>query len=66
MIKDDINMTDEELRLIKGIHDLVRNNLTFGESWEVLDEIVESAELIAYWEVEQMLMELYRQGKTSL
>ena len=60
MIKDDFNMTEEELRLTKGINDLVRGNLSFDESWEVLDEIVESDEWIGYWEVEQLLISYFK------
>jgi hypothetical protein len=35
-------MTEKELRLTKGIHNLVRGKLTWEESWELLSEVMES------------------------
>ncbi|MFP8487631.1 hypothetical protein ACKGJO_00890 [Gracilimonas sp. Q87] len=52
-------MTEEELRLTKGIHHLVRGDLPWEESWELLSEITGSSDWIGYWETEKMLMQLY-------
>ena len=52
-------MTEKELKLTKGIHNLVRGNLTWEESWELLGEIVESREWIEYWGIETMLYGLF-------
>lgn len=49
-------MTEKELRQTKDIHNLVRGNLTWEESWELLSEIVDSKEWIIYWEIEQLLL----------
>lgn len=45
-------MTEKELRLTKGIHNLVRGNLT----WELLNEVVETKEWIEYWETEMLCL----------
>lgn len=52
-------MTEKELRLTKGIHKLVKGNLTWEESWELLSEIVESEEWIKCWEMEVLLKEYF-------
>lgn len=52
-------MTKKELRLTKGIHSLVRNKLTWEESWNILSEVVESKEWISYWEIESLLNLIY-------
>tara|TARA_R100000908_G_scaffold61985_1_gene40741 strand:+ start:91441 stop:91605 length:165 start_codon:yes stop_codon:yes gene_type:complete len=52
-------MTEKELRLTKGIHNLVRDNLTWEESWELLSEVVESKEWIDYWEMEKLCAEYF-------
>lgn len=56
-------MTEKELRSTKGIQNLVRGNLTWEESWELLSEVVESKEWIAYWEVEQLLNDYFHSQK---
>lgn len=52
-------MTPEELRLTKGIHHLVRGDLTWQESWDLLSEVTASSEWIHYWETEQMLINYF-------
>lgn len=52
-------MTEKELRLTKSIHNLVRGNLTWEDSWELLSKVMESNEWIEYWEIETMLYELF-------
>ena len=52
-------MTEKELRITKGIHNLVQGNLTWEESLELLSEIVESKKWIEYWEVEQLLNDYF-------
>jgi|AntRauTorcE11897_2_1112592.scaffolds.fasta_scaffold03478_3 hypothetical protein len=52
-------MTGKELILTKGIHNLVRGALTWEESWELLSEVVESKEWIAYWETEMLLTQYF-------
>jgi len=53
-------MTEKELRLTKAIHNLVRGNLTWEESWELLSELVESKECIEYWEMEFLLLQFFK------
>tara|TARA_R100001143_G_C3360639_1_gene135233 strand:- start:7509 stop:7679 length:171 start_codon:yes stop_codon:yes gene_type:complete len=52
-------MTEKELRLTKGIHNLVRGTLTWEESWKLLSEVVESKEWICFWELEILLFKYY-------
>ncbi len=53
-------MTEKELRLTKGIHNLVRGTLTWEESWKLLSEVVESKEWIIFLEIEFMLEEYFK------
>lgn len=54
-------MTEKELRLTKGIHNLVQGNLFWEDSWELLSEIMESKEWIEYWEIEILYMEFFNE-----
>jgi hypothetical protein len=53
-------MTEKELRLTKGIHNLIRGNLNWEEYWELLSEVVESKEWIEYWEIEKLLIKSFK------
>jgi len=55
-------MTEKELRLTKGIHNLVRGTLTWEESWNLLSEVVESKDWIEYWEFETTLLKYFNQN----
>ncbi|MCH2449242.1 MAG: hypothetical protein MK198_03770 [Gracilimonas sp.] len=55
-------MTEKELRLTKGIHKLVRGNLSWEESWELLSEVVASEEWIKYWEFEAILLKYFNKN----
>ncbi len=53
------SMTEKELRLTKGIHNFVRGNLNWEESWELLSEVVESKEWILHLEIELLLLQIF-------
>lgn len=54
-------MTEKELRLTKGIHNLVRGYLTWEESWELLSEVLESKEWILHFEIELLLLHIFKE-----
>jgi hypothetical protein len=58
-------MTEKELRLTKGIHNLVRGNLSWEESWELLSEVVESIEWIEHLEIEILMVQFFEQTPSS-
>ncbi len=58
-------MTEKELRLTKGIHNLVRGTLTWEESWELLSEIVESEYWPKYWQTELLLIRISKQSPSQ-
>lgn len=53
-------MTEKELRLTKGIHNLVRGTLTWEQSWELLSEVCESKDWISYLEIEFFMLQYFK------